>query len=147
MTRESPWRMALELAGPGRAALVLALMLLVGLTEGLGLLMLVPILQSLVPGAAMPGALGWLFGAAGPPSLGVLLAVFVLLVALRAAAGLWQRVEATALNARIVDGLRAGAMDALLHAEWRELAAMRQSGNRALLVTTRRPRRPRDQPA
>jgi len=32
--------------------------------------------------------------------------------------------------------LRCRAMDALLHAEWRELAAMRQSGNRALLVTT-----------
>src|SRR6478609_4872077 len=110
MTSESPRRMALALARPGRAALVLVLMLLVGFTEGLGLLMIVPILQSLVPGSGVPGALGWLFGPAGPPSLGVLLAVFVLLVALRAAAGLWQRVEATELNARIVDGLRCRAM-------------------------------------
>ena len=38
MMRESPWRMALGLAGPGRTMLVLALMLFVGLTEGLGLL-------------------------------------------------------------------------------------------------------------
>jgi len=128
--------MALGLARPGRTALVLVLMLLVGFSEGLGLLMIVPILQSLVPGSGMPGTLGWVFDAAGPPSLGVLLAVFVLLVALRAAAGLWQRVEASELNARIVDGLRCRALDALLHAEWRELAAMRQSGNRALLVTT-----------
>jgi hypothetical protein len=45
-------------------------------------------------------------------------------------------IEAARLNARIVDGLRCRAMDALLHAEWRALAAMRQSGNRALLVTT-----------
>ena len=75
--------MALDLARPGRTALVLVLMLLVGFTEGLGLLMIVPILQSLVPGAGTRGALGWLFGAAGPPALGVLLAVFVLLVALR----------------------------------------------------------------
>ncbi len=136
MMRESPWRMAFGLAGPGRTMLVLALMLFVGLTEGLGLLMIVPILQSLVPGATAPRALAWLFGATGWPSLAVLLAVFVLLVALRALAMLWQRTEGTELNARIVDGLRVRAMDALLHAEWRELAAMRQSGNRALLVTT-----------
>jgi ATP-binding cassette subfamily C protein len=136
MTRESPWRIALDLAGRGRTLLVLLLMLFVGLTEGLGLLMIVPILQSLVPGSAAPGALGPLLGGVAPPALGVLLAVFVLLVALRAAAGFWQRVEATRLNARIVDGLRVRAMAALLHAEWRELAAMRQSGNRALLVTT-----------
>jgi ATP-binding cassette subfamily C protein len=136
MTRESPWRVALALAGPGRALTVVLLMLFTGFTEGLGLLMIVPILQTLVPGAAPPGALGWLFGAAGAPSLGVLLAAFVLLVALRAGAGMWQRLEATGLNARIVDGLRCRAVDALLHAEWRELAAMRQSGNRALLLTT-----------
>src|SRR5688572_25705894 len=113
--RENPWRMALELARPGRALLVLALMLLVGLTEGLGLLMIVPILQTLVPGEATPGALGSLVGEAGAPSLGVLLAMFVLLVALRALASLWQRVEGALLNARIVDGLRCRAMDALLH--------------------------------
>jgi ATP-binding cassette subfamily C protein len=134
--RESPWQMVLAFARPGRAALVLALMLLVGLTEGLGLLMIVPILQSLVPGAVVPGGLGWLVGGTAAVGLGTLLAAFVVLVALRAAAMLWQRVEAVALNARIVDGLRCRAMDALLHAEWRELAAMRQSGNRALLVTT-----------
>lgn len=136
MTRENPWRIALGLAGPGRALAVVLLMLFTGFTEGLGLLMIVPILQSLVPGAATPGALGWLFGAVGSPSLGVLLAAFVVLVALRAAAGLWQRVAATRLNARIVDGLRVRAVDALLHAEWRALAAMAQSSNRALLLTT-----------
>src|SRR6478609_5601249 len=136
MTRESPWRIALDLAGPGRALAVVLMMLFTGFTEGIGLLMIVPILQSLVPGSTTPGSLGWLFEAAGSPSLGVLLLAFIVLVALRAVAGLWQRVEATELNARIVDGLRVRAVDALLHAEWRELAAMRQSGNRALLVTT-----------
>jgi ATP-binding cassette subfamily C protein len=126
----------LALARPGRTLLVLSLMLLVGLTEGLGLLMIVPILQTLSPGATAPAALAGLTGRAAPPSLGTLLAIFVLLVALRAGATLWKGVEAARLNARIVDGLRCRAMDALLHAEWRALAAMRQSGNRALLVTT-----------
>ena len=66
MTRENPWRIALGLAGPGRALAVVLLMLFTGFTEGLGLLMIVPILQSLVPGAATPGALGWLFGRKQP---------------------------------------------------------------------------------
>ncbi len=136
MTRADPWRTALGLAGPGRALIVVLLMLFTGFTEGLGLLMIVPILQSLVPGSSTPGGLAWLFDVVGAPPLGALLMVFVVLVALRAGAGLWQRVEATELNARIVDGLRVRAVDALLHAEWRELAAMRQSGTRALLVTT-----------
>jgi hypothetical protein len=83
----------------------------------------------------MPGALGWLIGARARP-LGALLAIFVLLVALRAGRHAVAAGRGDALNARIVDGLRCRAMDALLHAEWRELAAMRQSGNRALLVTT-----------
>jgi ATP-binding cassette subfamily C protein len=128
--------MALEFAHPAQALLVLGLMLVVGLTEGLGLLMIVPILQSLVPGEALPGTLAWLVGARDLPALGVLLSAFVLLVALRASAMLWQRVVMTRFNARIVDGLRCRAIDALLRAEWRDLAAMRQSGNRALLVTT-----------
>jgi len=136
MMRATPWRMAFGYARPRRIVLVVSLMLLVGLTEGLGLLMIVPILQSLVPGAETPGTLGWLTGGVGAFPLAALLAIFVLLVALRAVAALWQQVEAAKLHARIVDGLRCRAMEALLHAEWRELAAMRQSGNRALLVTT-----------
>jgi ATP-binding cassette subfamily C protein len=134
VSRESAWRMALEFARPGRALLVLALMIVVGLSEGLGLLMIVPILQSLVPGEALPGVLAWLDGK--PLPLGILLAAFVVLVTLRASAALWQRIEATRLNARIVDGLRCRAIEALLHAEWRDVAAMRQSSNRALLLTT-----------
>ena len=62
--------MALDLARPGRPSLVSALMLLVGLTEGVGLPMIGPILQSLVPGAGVPGALGWLFEPAGPALAG-----------------------------------------------------------------------------
>ena len=103
---ESAWRMALQFARPERALLLLALMIAAGLREGLGLLMIVPILQSLVPGEALPGALAQIIGKQSPATLGILLAVFVLLVALRAGVGLWLRIEATRLNAHIVDGLR-----------------------------------------
>ena len=127
--------MVLRLAGAPRLALILALMLVTALTEGIGLLLLVPVLQALDPGAASTGGLGELI----PPglrSLGTLLVLFVLLVIARAVAGGWHRYVAAQLTARVIDGLRARALAALLHAEWGYLAAMRQAQNRALLITS-----------
>ena len=57
---ETPWRLVLALAGARRLALILALMFAVALTEGFGLLLMVPILQSLEPGAAPGGIAAWL---------------------------------------------------------------------------------------
>ena len=85
--RERPWRLVYRLAGAPRMALILALMLTTSLTEGVGLLLLVPILQALDPGASA-GSLARLLPEA-LRSLGVLLGAFVLLVAARALAGGW----------------------------------------------------------
>ena len=113
---------------------ILALMLLVGLTEGIGLLMLVPMLESLAPTGQPAGAMTrWLPVQMAP--LPVLLVLFVLLVAVRLIAAGWREYEAARLTARVVDGLRARALAALLCAEWRHLAQMRQAENRALLVS------------
>ena len=54
----APWRTLFRLAGAPRVALILALMLVTSLTEGIGLLLLVPVLQSLDPGTAPGGVLG-----------------------------------------------------------------------------------------
>jgi ATP-binding cassette subfamily C protein len=134
VTAESPWAIVLRLAGAPRVALILALMLVTALTEGFGLLLLVPILQALDPATPAGGLAGLL-----PPalqSLGMLLAVFVALVSVRALAGGAHQYVAADLTARIVDGLRARALAALLHADWGYLAAMRLSQNRALLITS-----------
>jgi len=133
--RTAPWRTLFRLAGPARVALILALMLVSSLTEGVGLLLLVPVLQSLDPGAAPGAGFGALLPGGEAP-LAVLLALFVLLVVVRAVASGWHQHEAVHLTARIVDGLRARALAALLHAEWGHLAAMRQAQNRALLITS-----------
>ena len=134
MSAETPWGMVARLAGAPRIALILALMLVTALTEGFGLLLLVPILQALDPAAPAGGLAGMLPSALR--SLGMLLILFVGLVTVRAlAAGGYQFVAAN-LTARIVDGLRTRALSALLHADWGYLAAMRQTQNRALLITS-----------
>jgi ATP-binding cassette subfamily C protein len=127
--------MVLGLAGTPRVALILALMLVTAVTEGVGLLLLVPVLQALDPGAPSNAGLSALLPDA-LRSLGMLLAVFVGLVTTRAVAAGWHQYEAARLTARVVDGLRARTLAALLHAEWGYLAAIRQSQNRALLITS-----------
>jgi ATP-binding cassette subfamily C protein len=127
--------MLVGLAGAGRVALILVLMVIVGLTEGIGLLLLVPILQSLDTGQGPSGAIARLLPF-GHASLGLLLAGFVLLVAMRAIASGWRAIASGQATACVVDGLRTRALAALLRAEWRHLAAMRQAENRALLITS-----------
>jgi len=127
--------MVLHLAGARRVAAILALMLVIALTEGIGLLLLVPVLQALDPGAAADGGPAGLLPEA-LRSLGLLLAMFVALVLVRALAEVGHRYQSARLTARVIDGLRARALSALLHADWSHLAAMRQSQNRALLITS-----------
>lgn len=132
----STLRTLLDLAGPRRAALLLALMIAAALTEGIGLVMLVPLLTVLAPSSAPAGKLAALMAGTGLPlALGPLLAVFVTLVAMR---GLIMRARTlVALEAQIavVDRLRHRAWDALLHCEWRTLLTMRRSHSASLLLS------------
>ncbi|MBD3729891.1 MAG: ABC transporter ATP-binding protein [Sphingomonadales bacterium] len=128
-----------ELAGRGRLASVSALSVLVALGEGLGFLLLVPLLAALEPGAGTTGSsplAGWLATRGFAPPLSVLLAAFVLVVSIRALADYARALASLDVTVRIVDGLRQRAMHALVEAEWRALSRMRQSENRALLVST-----------
>lgn len=118
------------------AALV-ALSLGSAATEGIGLILLVPILAVLSDNTALPGTLGK-FSAmlGGPQSLGILLLAFVALVFLRALLNFYRALLALTVQRKLIDGLRLRAWRALLHCDWRVLSGMRQSDNASLLITT-----------
>ena len=65
-----------------------------------------------------------------------LLSLFVILVLLRAVIGHFRGLVGLRAQAEIVDSLRRCAWSALLHCDWRVLAAMRQSDSASLLVTS-----------
>ena len=129
-------RTLLYLAGRRRVAGLLALMIAAALTEGVGLVMLVPLLAVLAPGSAPAGKLAAAMAGFGVPlTVGPLLAVFVGLVVAR---GLIMRARTlVALEAQIavVDRLRHRAWEALLHCEWRTLLTMRRSHSASLLLS------------
>ncbi|WP_284123989.1 ABC transporter ATP-binding protein [Parerythrobacter aestuarii] len=129
----------LELADRRRIALVVALSVLGALTEGIGFVLLVPLLALVVGeedgGGLLSPVYRWFDAMNWEPSLGVLLAVFAGLVILRAAADYARLVISMRQSIAIVDGLRARALAALLAADWRALSAMRQSESRALLIS------------
>jgi ATP-binding cassette subfamily C protein len=123
-----------------RLAVVIALMVLTTLTEGIGLVLLVPLLAVLTGNSgALPGPARALLGLAEraglPPAPGALLGVFVGLVAFRAVANYARKIATERLGYVLVDTLRTRAFHLLLGARWQVLSAMRQSDNAALLIT------------
>lgn len=119
----------LALAGRWRTMRFAALVAIAAACEGVGIVLLVPLLNSL-GGANLRGMMfpDW--------SLKALLAIFVALVAARALVETFRSMAAFDLQVRVVDGLRDQAVRALLGAEWRALSQMRQSASRALLITS-----------
>ena len=115
-----------------RAAVLAALMAAAALTEGLGLVLLVPMLGAL--GAADPGQLPTWLAALLPSQLAPLLALFVLLVVLRAALAGARNLAQLRFEVVLVDGLRRRAWSALLHCDWRVLAPLSRSDSTAVLV-------------
>lgn len=124
---------AIDGTGWRRAAVLAMLMLAAGMAEGLGLILLVPMLKAL--GAApeetqLPGALAALL----PTTLGPLLALFVVLVVLRAGLAGARNLAQLRFETALVDGLRNRAWSALLRCDWRVLAPLNRSDSTALLV-------------
>lgn len=119
-------------AGWRSAGVLLALMAAAALTEGLGLVLLVPMLGAL--GAADQGSLpGWLH-AIVPHQLAPLLALFVALVILRAGLAGARNLAQLRFEAVLVDGLRSRAWSALLRCDWRVLAPLSRTDSTAVLV-------------
>lgn len=119
------------------APVVVLLQMAAALTEGLGLVLLVPMLGQLADGggAGQTGLAGRFAAFGLPTDLGRLLALFVILVAVRAVLVMWRNRAALALELALVDGLRRRAWRSLLDADWRMLAGLRRSDQASLLIS------------
>ena len=119
--------------GRARVVAIGVLLLLSGLTDGVGLLLLVPVLSSLGSDGnatlTLPGGASW------TAPLGVLLALVVLLVVLRALLSRTTDVAATSLRLDITDRLRDDALTALLRARWSFFLSRRRSDLLQIVVT------------
>lgn len=127
----APSRLLLH-AGKWDALRIGALMLASALTEGIGLVLLVPLLGTLGQGG---GRIETWLGALGiPMRLEVLLALFVALVALRAGIVQARLIAVQRFELGLVDALRRRAWRALLHCDWRVLSGLRRTDSASLLL-------------
>jgi ATP-binding cassette subfamily C protein len=109
------------------------LMFASALTEGLGLVLLVPLLSAL--GSHGTGRLDrWLSLLGIPVTLDALLALFVVLVAVRAGVNLTRLMQAERFQLGLVDALRRRAWHALLHCDWRVLQGLSRADSASLLL-------------
>ena len=126
-----------RLAGRGLLLGLLAVTALAAVTEGIGLLLLVPLLSALSGQQANTGGFLARLLAASPVQLGVgaVLTLFVGLVGLRGVLQLARSVASVRVERRIIEGLRTRGVNALLRADWRRLGELRPGEALALLVS------------
>jgi ATP-binding cassette subfamily C protein len=128
-----PFLAALVAENPRRLAWVLTVQAITALTQGVGLLLLVPLLE--ITGVSRGSSAGGLarrareaFGAVGiPVTLSTMLALYVAVVALAAALTAYQSVLLVRYRLEFVDALRRRLYGAIARAEWRHLLGLRQS--------------------
>jgi len=139
------WRALRRLLGwapRGRLFGVFVLMLLGGVSEGIGVLLLVPLLgalqgQAAIGGSPMSHAVGQLVAVLGlPPGAPLpLLALFCALVLLRNAIQYAREHSSARLQQDVADRLREASFAALLEAQWRWLVAQRSTDHASLMLT------------
>ena len=118
----------------GAAAWLAVLMVLAGFTEGIGIVLLVPLLGALEHNR--DNRLSAVLGTFGLPlRLDVLLAMFVAIVALRAITVQARALAAMRLEYAVIDRLRQRAWQALLHCDWRTLMGMERARTASLLIS------------
>ena len=115
-------------------------MVLASLTEGVGILLLVPLLGLLGGGGAggnplVQGLLDALQMTGLPVSVGGLLAAFLVLIALRSAVQYSRERLGASLQHQVVDRVRERCFSALLGVEWRWMLSGRKSDHANLLLT------------
>lgn len=125
-----------ERAGMARLGRLGILMLIASLSEGFGLLMLVPLTQLIAQGAGVAGMPGWASWAAwlGDVTPPILLAIFVGLVSLRALIVYAANESRRELGLDLTRQLRLGAHRAVLGAQWRWLSGQNSADHAALIM-------------
>ncbi|WP_375312329.1 ABC transporter ATP-binding protein [Bradyrhizobium sp. A5] len=122
----------------GRLISLLVLMALSGISEGVGLILLVPLLD-LLGSAAATGAthgLGRLLATSGIPlTLQSVLTLFVGVVMARSGIQFARERLAARVQFEFVDALRCDCLDAILDADWRWIVGQRQADHASLLLT------------
>lgn len=120
--------------GVPRVALVVGLLLAVGATEGVGIVLLVPMLAAVgidVSAGGTRGMAEWVERALGlvglPLTLGAVLIAYVVIVTLRSLLTQWQWTANAALHVEVVYRIRNDLYRAITAARWPFLAATRGS--------------------
>lgn len=124
--------------GLARSAGLFSLVLACSLTEGISLLLLVPMIGALHRSAqrTVPDfAPSWLDRLPLPDGLGNLLLLFVTLVAVRGTLAVWRDRMSSSARQRAVDGIRARCFEGIVHAEWHWISRQSQAELNELLVT------------
>jgi ATP-binding cassette subfamily C protein len=125
---------ALAADNPRRLAWVLAVQVIGALTQGIGLLLLVPLLEvaGVSRGSSSAGAVGGraqeAFGALGIPlTLPAVLIVYAAVVAVAAALAAYQNVLLVRYRLEFVDALRRRLYRSIARAQWQHLVGLRES--------------------
>ncbi len=140
--RLRPLLSALAAEDPRRLGWLMVVAVLAAIGQGLGLLLLVPLL--VVAGVSGSGSSGGLVGvtrdalAAGgvPLTVRAMLVVYVVVVAVAAGLAAYQSVLLTRYRLRFVDGLRSRLYAAVAGASWRHLLGVRQSDLLSVLTVS-----------
>ena len=112
------------------------LMVLGALTEGVGIILLVPLLTVLGQGGGEGGRVAEVMAQLGVPMrLDAMLALFVALVIVRGLITYYRSLVAMHFEMVLIDRLRTRGWRSLLHCDWRVLLGMRQSNTASLLIS------------
>lgn len=129
----------------GRGLVILALAIFTSLTEGISLLLLVPIISVMGPGSESAtsgfssGMLASIFEGAHRLPLEAILVGFVAIIALRAILTRWKDIQVNALMHDYVHGLQSSLFGSVAGARWSYLATLRGADvNHALLAEVER---------
>lgn len=112
------------------------LMVLGAVTEGIGIILLVPLLTVLGEGGGEGGRVAEVMAQLGVPMrLDAMLALFVALVIVRGLITYYRSLVAMRFEMALIDRLRTRGWRSLLHCDWRVLLGMRRSNTASLLIS------------
>jgi ATP-binding cassette subfamily C protein len=123
---------------PGRLAWVVAVQVASGLGQAIAVLLLIPLLSAVGVGGSTGvsrSVRGVLQDVGVHPTLGAVLAIYVVVIASSAALSAYQTVLSTRYRLEFVDETRERLYGAVARAEWRHLIELRQSDLLAVLTT------------